>query len=60
VPCSNDNDLQVLEVLESEGNKEDENDKFNRVDVIVKDSKVRHILIGNTKSKRKRYCIGIL
>ncbi len=56
----NDNDLQVLEVLESEGNKEDENDKFNRVDVIVKDSKARHILIEIQNSKESDYLYRIL
>ena len=32
-------DIKILEVLESESNKEDENDKYNRVDIKVKNSK---------------------
>jgi predicted transposase/invertase (TIGR01784 family) len=50
-----DNDLQVLEVLESEGNKENEDDKFNRVDVVVKDNLGRKILIEIQNTKETDY-----
>ena len=32
-------DIKILEVLESESNRENENDKYNRVDIKVKNSK---------------------
>ena len=38
-------DIKILEVLESESNKEDDNDKFNRVDIKVKNSKGEIIAI---------------
>ena len=38
-------DIRILEVLESEGNKENRRDKFNRVDLKVKDQKNEIIII---------------
>ena len=38
-------DIKILEILESESNKEDNEDKFNRVDLKVKDSKGEIIII---------------
>ncbi len=38
-------DIKIEEILESEGNKEVENDKFNRVDILVKDVKGNFMLI---------------
>ena len=38
-------DIKILEVLESESNKEDEKDKFNRVDIKVKNSKGELIIV---------------
>ena len=38
-------DIKILEVLESESNQEDEDDKYNRVDVKVKNSKGEIIII---------------
>jgi len=38
-------DITILEILESESNKEDDLDKYNRVDLKVKDSKGEIILI---------------
>jgi len=32
-------DIHILEILESEGNKEDQRDKFNRVDLKVRNRK---------------------
>lgn len=37
--------IHILEILESEGNKEDSQDKFNRVDLKVKDQKNEIIII---------------
>ena len=38
-------DIKILEILESESNKDDENDKFNRVDIKVKNAKGELIII---------------
>ena len=38
-------DIQILEILESESNKEDRMDKYNRVDLKVKDQKGEIIII---------------
>ncbi len=38
-------DVEIVEILESEGNQESENDKFNRVDLLAKDSRGELILI---------------
>ena len=38
-------DIKILEILESESNKEDENDKFNRVDIKVKNAKGEIIIV---------------
>jgi len=38
-------DITILDILESEGNKESEPDKFNRVDLKVRDSKQEIIII---------------
>ena len=40
-----DNNITVLNISESEGNQENSDDKFNRVDVLVKDSQGRNIII---------------
>ncbi len=55
-----DNDLKVLEILESDSNKDDESDKFNRVDVVVKDSQGRKILIEIQNSREADYLYRIL
>ena len=38
-------DIKIIEVLESESNKDDEKDKFNRVDIKVKNSKGELIIV---------------
>jgi predicted transposase/invertase (TIGR01784 family) len=38
-------DVKIIEVLESKGNKQSEDDKFNKVDLLVKDSHDRLVLI---------------
>ena len=55
-----DNELRVLEILESESNKETTDDKFNRVDVIIKDSQGRKILIEIQNSRETDYLYRIL
>ena len=38
-------DIKILEILESESNKDNENDKYNRVDIKVRNSKGELVLI---------------
>jgi len=38
-------DVQIIEILESEANQEEESDKFNRVDLLAKDEKENLILV---------------
>jgi predicted transposase/invertase (TIGR01784 family) len=38
-------DIQVIEILDSESNQPDVDKKFNRVDILVKDQKQQHIII---------------
>ncbi len=38
-------DIQVVSLLESESNTKEEQQKFNRVDLLVKDSQDRHLII---------------
>ena len=45
-------DIKILEVLESESNKDDEDDKYNRVDIKVKNSK-NEILIIEVQSNNE-------
>lgn len=48
-------DVKIQEIIESEGNKEDENDKFNRVDLFAKDEKDDLILIEVQNEKEHDY-----
>lgn len=34
-------DIRIVRMLESEGNKSDQNDKFNRVDMLAEDSQLK-------------------
>ena len=38
-------DIKIVEILDAESNKETENDKFNRVDILVKDSQGELIIV---------------
>ena len=38
-------DIRILEILESEGNPSKKSDKFNRVDIMVKNSKDEHVIV---------------
>jgi len=48
-------DVKIQEILESEGNKQDENDKFNRVDLLAKNEKGDLILIEVQNEKEHDY-----
>ncbi|MEA3444327.1 MAG: Rpn family recombination-promoting nuclease/putative transposase [Bacteroidota bacterium] len=55
-----DDNLRVIEILESDGNQDYENDKFNRVDVLVKDEKNRNIIIEIQNTKESDYLYRVL
>ena len=53
-------DIQILEIIESESNQETEKDKYNRVDVLVKDKKEDLIIIEIQNSYALDYFLRIL
>lgn len=56
----NDNNIKVIEILESESNQDSENDKFNRVDVLVKDAQDRNIIIEIQNTRESDYLYRVL
>ena len=48
-------DIEIVELLESEGNKEIREDKFNRVDLLVKDRLGRRIIIEVQYTRQDDY-----
>lgn len=48
-------DIAIENILESETNKEDENDKFNRVDLLVKNSKKELVIIEIQNTRELDY-----
>ena len=44
-----DDNIKILNILESETNADDEDDKFNRVDLLVQDSQKPENIHRNTK-----------
>ncbi len=52
--------LKVLDVVESEGNKKEQLDKFNRVDVLVKTSSGERVIIEVQNTKELDYLQRIL
>ncbi len=53
-------EIKIIGVLESESNKEDKNDKFNRLDIKVRDSKNELIIIEIQYSRELDYLQRIL
>ena len=53
-------DIKIHRILESEGNKEEKDDKHNRVDILVEDSKGELIIIEVQNSKEYDYFHRIL
>jgi predicted transposase/invertase (TIGR01784 family) len=53
-------DITILEILESEGNQLEETVKFNRVDLLVKDSKNRKIIIEIQNDRETDYLERLL
>ncbi len=53
-------DIEILEILDSESNKETEEDKYNRVDVLVRDNKGDLIIIEVQNSYALDYFLRVL
>jgi len=53
-------DIKIIDILESEGNKESANDKSNRVDMLVKDSKDQLIIVEVQNTRELDYFYKIL
>ncbi len=52
--------IQILEILESEGNQDKKKDKFNRVDVMIKNSKDELIIVEVQNNEEYDYLQRIL
>jgi predicted transposase/invertase (TIGR01784 family) len=55
-----DDNVKILKILESETNAEGENDKFNRVDLLVQDSQNRKIYIEIQNTRETDYLESLL
>ena len=55
-----DDNIKILNILESETNAEAENDKFNRVDLLVQDSQLRKIYIEIQNTRETDYLESLL
>jgi len=53
-------DLKIQEILESEGNRETQEDKFNRVDILVKDTAGQLIIVEIQNTREYDYFYKIL
>ncbi|MCB1156123.1 MAG: PD-(D/E)XK nuclease family transposase [Leptospiraceae bacterium] len=53
-------DITVLSLAESESNREDENDKFNRVDLLVEDKEKRKFIIEIQNNRETHYLERLL
>ncbi len=53
-------EIQIEGLLESEANQEEENDKFNRVDLYAENSKGEHIIIEIQNSRELDYLMRML
>ena len=53
-------DIKIDSILESESNKDNKNDKFNRVDLLVKNSKEELIIIEVQNNREHDYLLRIL
>lgn len=53
-------EIKILEILESEGNQEDESDKFNRVDIKARNSKDEIIIVEIQNTRELYYLERIL
>jgi predicted transposase/invertase (TIGR01784 family) len=53
-------DIKIIEILDSESNKETEDDKFNRVDILVKEASGQIIIIEIQNTRELDYFLRIL
>ena len=53
-------DVVIIEILDAEGNKVSKDDKFNRVDILVKDANDERIIIEIQNNKEYDYLQRIL
>ena len=53
-------DIAVVQLIESESNQEDSNQKFNRVDIMVLDSQKRHLIIEIQNESESDYLERLL
>ncbi|MDX2247338.1 MAG: Rpn family recombination-promoting nuclease/putative transposase [Bacteroidia bacterium] len=53
-------DIRIIEILDSESNKKSKTDKFNRVDILVRDHKDERIIVEIQNNKEYDYLQGIL
>jgi len=53
-------DIEIMEIIDTESNQETEQDKFNRVDILVKDKKGELIIIEIQNSYAIDYFLRIL
>ncbi len=56
----NDDDIRILNILESEGNQAEADDKFNRVDLMIEDCDHRKIIVEIQNSKESDYLERLL
>ncbi len=55
-----DDAIQIIELLGEEGQQDDEDEKFNRVDILVKDAKDRRIIIEVQTTRESDYLERLL
>jgi predicted transposase/invertase (TIGR01784 family) len=55
-----DNEIRIIKILESESSQEDENNKFNRVDILVEDHLQRKIIIEVQNTRESDYLERLL
>jgi predicted transposase/invertase (TIGR01784 family) len=55
-----DDRIKIVRLLESEANQEEENDKFNRVDLLVEDGRGRKIIIEIQNTRESDYLERII
>ncbi len=55
-----DESIQIVELLGEEGQQDDEDEKFNRVDILVKDDKDRRIIIEVQTTRESDYLERLL
>ena len=56
----NDDDIRILNILESEGNQAETDNKFNRVDLMIEDCDHRKIIVEIQNSKESDYLERLL